>query len=319
MRTWTSMIVTAALVIGTTTVITAADDAKTGADEQALRAACKLYVDAMNSGNLDAVVALWADDADYVTEAGDRIEGRAALKKMFNEHLQTMKGKKLAFEIKSIRMIAPGVALEDGIATESSDDADATVSGTRYSAIWKRNGDKWLISSVRDLGGTATGENRASPLKALQWLLGDWQFESPEIEVKLNCSMVLNNSFLKQTYDVKPKNGDAFTVITMIGWDPTKGEIHSWYFDSKGGFGDGYWTRNGNVIEIASTGAIADGRLGTATNVWKYIDENNLVWLSKNRQLEGVPMPDNEVQFTRAGKGAVKVNIEFTDPSTQPK
>lgn len=301
MRNWISMIIAVALAIGATSVLTAADDAKKiSAEEQALQAACKAYVEAVNAGDLDAVVALWAEDADYVTDAGERIEGRAALKKMFNEHLQTMKGKKLAFEIKSLRMIAPGVALEDGVATAASDD-DTPASGTRYSAVWKRDGDKWLISSVRDLGGTTAGGNRASPLKGLQWLLGDWHSKTPEVAVQLNCSMVLDGSFLKQKYDVKPANGEAFTVITMIGWDPTKGEIHSWYFDSKGGFGDGYWTRNGNVLEIASTGAIADGRLGTATNVWKYIDENNLVWLSKNRQLEGVPMPDTEVNFTRAG------------------
>jgi hypothetical protein len=161
-----------------------------------------------------------------------------------------------------------------------------------------------LISSVRDLGGTAGGDHHTSPLKNLQWLLGEWHSKTPEVEVNLSCSMVLDGAFLKQKYDVKPTSGEAFTVITMIGWDPTKGEIHSWYFDSKGGFGDGYWTRNGNTIEIASTGAIADGRLGTATNAWKLIDENNLVWLSRNRQLEGVPMPDSEVKFTRASADA---------------
>jgi uncharacterized protein (TIGR02246 family) len=306
MRTWIPTIVAAALVTCATLVLTAADNDKpASAEEQALRSACASYVEAVNAGNIDAVVAYWADDADYMTESGEKIEGRAALKKMFDEHLQTMKGKKFTFEVKSVRMIAPGIALEDGVATVAGDDADETLPGTRYSAVWKRDGDKWLINSVRDLGEAPAKPERASPLKDLQWIVGDWHSESADVEVQLNCAMALENSFLKQKYDVKPKSGEAFTVVTMIGWDPTNEQIRSWYFDSKGGFGDGFWTRDGNTWSISSTGAIADGRLGTATNVWKFVDENTIVWQSKNRQLEGVPMPDSEVKFTRAG-AAVK-------------
>ncbi len=302
MRTWIPTVFAAVLVTGATFALTAADNSKpVNADEQALRAACGSYCDAVNAGNLDAVVALWAEDADYMTDSGERIAGREGLKKMFDRHLQAMKGKKYAFEIKSLRMIAPGVALEDGVATIAGDD-DEKQTGTRYSAVWKKDGDKWLISSVRDLGETSTAAQQTSPLKGLQWLLGDWHSELGDVEVQMNCSMVLEDAFLKQKYDVKPKNGEAFTVVTMVGWDPTNEQIRSWYFDSKGGFGDGFWTPDGNSWNISSTGAIADGRLGTATNSWKFVDENNIVWQSKNRQLEGVPMPDTEVKFIRAGE-----------------
>jgi uncharacterized protein (TIGR02246 family) len=307
MRTWIPTIVAVALVAGATFAISAADNDKPASgDEGALRAACAAYVDAVNKGDVDAVVSLWAEDADYVTDSGDRVEGHPALKKMFEGHLQTMKGKKLGFEIKSLRLIAPGVAIEDGLATVASDDPDETSTGTRYSAVWKRVGDKWLISSVRDLGDTGPAAKQASPLKGLQWLVGDWHSETDDVSVHLNGAMVLENSFLKQKFDVKPKEGDGFSIITMVGWDPTNQQIRSWYFDSRGGFGDGYWTQDGNAWTISSTGAIADGRYGTAANAWRFLDEDTLVWESKNRQLEGVPMPDSEVKFTRAGAAKVK-------------
>ena len=32
----------------------------------------------------------------------------------------------------------------------------------------------------------------------------------------------------------------------MIGYDPVKGRLRSWVFDSEGGFGEGSWRQEGN-------------------------------------------------------------------------
>ena len=82
-------------------------------------------------------------------------------------------------------------------------------------------------------------------------------------------------------------------------WDPTSGQLHSWYFDSRGGFGEGQWTRDGNSWKIAAGGIVADGRTGTSTNIWKFVDNKTISWISKDRELGGVPMPENEVKFVR--------------------
>ncbi|MCC7083631.1 MAG: SgcJ/EcaC family oxidoreductase [Pirellulales bacterium] len=334
MRSRISPIAVAVVVIGAAVTLVAADDIKpsnnhsadsnlegsnsassapVGDDEQVLRAACTAYCDAVNKGDLDAVIGMWADDADFVADNGERIQGRDALKKMFAQHLQTMKGKTHCYEITSLRMIAPGVALEDGVATLAGGNAGESMPGTRYTALWKRNGDRWQICSVRDLGEAPAGRKRTSPLKGLNWLLGDWHSESADVEVQLSVVQTLDDSFIKQTYDVKPKNGEAFTVVTLIGWDPTSEQIRSWYFDSQGGFGDGFWAQDGNSWSVSSTGAIADGRLGTATNSWKFVDDNSIVWQATNRQLEGVPMPEMEVKFSRA-QGTAKVNGPPVEP-----
>ena len=120
-------------------------------------------------------------------------------------------------------MIAPGVALEDGVGKLVADDSDEQVPSTRYSAVWVRSGDKWLISSVRDLGDLSANEKEASPLKQLNWLVGDWQSTDSEADVDMNCAWALEGKYLKQKYNVTNKQGKKFSVVTLIGWDPAAG------------------------------------------------------------------------------------------------
>ena len=50
----------------------------------------------------------------------------------------------------------------------------------RYAIVWVKSGDKWLISSARDL----PTEVAAAPslpylqLKSLEWLVGEWKSKS---------------------------------------------------------------------------------------------------------------------------------------------
>lgn len=271
------------------------------ADEQALRAASAGYVKAVNDGDVAGVMKYWADDADYLNDNGDKYKGHKALEKLFNESLESNKGRKFSYDTQSMRMIAPGVVLEDGIGKYNSGDADEQKVASRYSAIWLKSGDKWLISSVRDLGDVnSAGETASSsPLKQLGWLVGEWQSADKDSDVDMSCDYALENKFLKLKYDVKSKDGSEFTVVAMITWDPNRDQLRSWFFDSRGGFGDGEWRRDGNTWTISANGVVADGRRGSMTNVWKYVDDNTAVWQSKDRELDGIPVPESEVKFVR--------------------
>jgi uncharacterized protein (TIGR02246 family) len=304
MRTAVQTIFAAFLLSTWCCPLQAADPAANSADEQSLRAACDAYTKAINSGDAAAIVKFWTPDADYVNDAGQTFKGRAALGKLFNENLASLKGKKFAFETKSIRTIAPGVAIEDGVGSFTGDDEDQSQAVSRYTTVWVRSGDQWLISSARDLGDMPTEQKAGSPLKQLAWMVGDWHSESSEAQVEMSCAPTLDNKWLKQKYEVKSKDGQSFTVVTLIGYDPSSGQIRSWFFDSRGGFGDGVWNRDGNSWKIAATGIVADGRRGSSTNVWKFTDNNNALWQSKDRQLEGMPMPETEVKFVRKAAAA---------------
>lgn len=267
------------------------------ADEKAVRAAAEAYNKAMNAGDLKAILSFWAEDADYVSDTGERVQGRAALEKLFARHLPALKGKKIDFEVKAMRELAPGVIIEDGVA--SIGDGEYQSPATRYATVWTRSNDKWRISSVRDLGVEAAVAGE-SPLKQLDWLLGDWTATVDGAKVELTCLRGLDGKFLIQKYRVTAGDKVDFAVTAIIGWDPVRGQLRSWFFDSRGGFGNGLWTRDGNRWTIASSGVLADGRLASATHAWNYENEDTAIWTTSDRQLEGVPMPGSEVKFVRS-------------------
>ena len=89
------------------------------------------------------------------------------------------------------------------------------------------------------------------------------------------------------------------TLMEFIGWDPVQQQIRSWVFDSRGGFGEGLWTRSGNRWTEESGGVLADGRRASSNNTWKYVDNNTCEWDSVNRDIDSRPMPEVHVKYVR--------------------
>ena len=85
-----------------------------------------------------------------------------------------------------------------------------------------------------------------------------------------------------------------------IGWDPIKKQIRSWTFDEDGGFGEATWTRDGDRWAIKSELVLADGKKITATNIITHIDADTITWQSKDRTVDGKPVPDvKEIKMKR--------------------
>ena len=166
-----------------------AADPNAAADEKALRDTCGSYVKAVNSGDVAAVLKFWAPDADYINDNGEKFTGRAALGKLFKDNLATPKDKKFSFETTSLRTVAPGVVVEDGVGRLIGSDDDEQSPGTRYTAVWTRSGDNWLLSSVRDLGDLPEDSSKnPSQLKKLDWLVGEWQSTDALADVDMTCT-----------------------------------------------------------------------------------------------------------------------------------
>src|SRR5436309_1550376 len=82
--------------------------------EQAVRKATAAYIEAMNKGDLDDIMAYWAPDADFIDEAGKTTSGHDALRALFKTTLPDMKGSKIEGEVYSVKFLRPDVAMEDG-------------------------------------------------------------------------------------------------------------------------------------------------------------------------------------------------------------
>jgi uncharacterized protein (TIGR02246 family) len=275
--------------------------AQSASDEQIIRQSVDEYATAFNNGDVETVLGYWDADADYVDEDGETHRGKDAIGALFRNAAQNLQGQKLALKIDSLRLVKPEVAIEDG--TASLTNTDGETRSSRYTAVWVKNGDKWLIESARELPDdeeAAATEGGANYLQPLEWLVGDWVSEDSGPTVNLTAKWALDKNFIVQEYSVAGGDSADLRVVQWIGFDPVTGQIKSWTFDSRGGYGEGLWSREGNAWHGETTGVLPDGRSGTARNSVRFVDDTHLQWSSTGRNVEGQPMPDAEVRFVRS-------------------
>jgi uncharacterized protein (TIGR02246 family) len=267
-------------------------------DEKAIRQGAADYAKAYKKGNPDALLAYWDANAEFIDETGKITKGRKAIGDVLRKNRRALLGVDMEFDLKSIRFLTPDVATVDADAVVHNVDGSTDVGP--FAAVLIKKGGRWLLSSVRDL--PEPSDTSASPpyeqLKQLEWMVGEWEDTNLEAGVHLSCRWDENKSFLLQQYTVTQKD-ETFKLTQRIGWDPARGEIRSWFFDSTGGFGEGAWTRDGNqwVVEIA--GVLLNGEYGTSRNFWRFVDDNSFVWEAKDRTAGDRPLPDVEVNFAR--------------------
>ena len=117
--------------------------------------------------------------------------------------------------------------------------------------------------------------------------------------VTLSCRRTQKQSFLLIEQTVTVKGEEVLSLKQVIGWDPLRQQFRSWVFDSAGGFGGGLWERHGNEWFVAAEGVRADGREASATNRWRYVDGDTFEWAATHREIDGEPVPDLHVRYTR--------------------
>src|SRR5579871_3432417 len=260
-------------------------------DEGAVRAAIDAYTAAFNKGDLDGLLAHLAADADFVDDNGKQYKGKAEVGDVLKRALADLKGHVLKSTIKSLHFLRPDVVIADGTSEITTPDG-ATDSG-RFTSTWTKIDGKWLLSSVRDLPDSpAASEPAPAPLQQLAWLVGDWTSENPTFSVRLSARWALNKNFLLLEYTVKGKANEDLTVAQYIGWDPVEGVLHSWFFDSQGGFGGGDWEREGNTWTAAWSGVLPEGQTASSTNSMSFIDDTSFLFHSVDRDVDGLPLAD---------------------------
>src|SRR5262249_25886920 len=129
------------------------------------------FIAAFNRGDAKAVAAFWTPDGDYTDHTGKKIAGRAALEKLYAKGFGEHKGSKLAVTVTSHRMIAPDVALEEGI-SEVMPAVGNLPSVSAFSAVLVKKDGEWYFESVRE--GIAQPPTNADHFADIEWLLGEW-------------------------------------------------------------------------------------------------------------------------------------------------
>jgi len=274
----------------------------TSANDAGLRQAVADYVAAIGKGDLDGIMSFWADDADYIAESGTATHGKREIGNLFKQALPDLKGEKVSGEVKSIRMIHPDVAMEEGTIDYAG--PDGVKDRDRYSAIWVKTGGKWQITSARDLPseGSADPSIAYAHLRSLEWLVGDWADEAGKGEIKLHCHWGSNKAFLLMNYEIRRDGQEPLGVTVRVGWDGHESVIRSWVFDSQGGFAEATWGQNGRKWVVQSGGVLPDGGTGSSTNTYEFVDANKFAWRATDRLVDDQPVADVEVRFVRQAR-----------------
>ena len=267
----------------------------TSNDEAALRATVDAYSASFSTGDVNTIMNFWSPDADFTSDNGDVTKGRDAIGKLFAASIAELKTGKSVLKIETIRFLTPDVAAMDGSVEFTP--ANGPMETNRFSSMWTRKNNRWIIASARDL---LEGEEHVADrgMKEMQWLAGEWTAQDRDTAIKLTVKPELDGKFAFAKFEIKnPKQ--TITIYQMLGFDPTEGGLRSWTFDSRGGFGETIWVRDGaNWIGDMSV-VLGTGQTGSSVNNMQMMGPNQFKWRATNREVEGQPIPDSEITYNR--------------------
>jgi uncharacterized protein (TIGR02246 family) len=273
--------------------------ANADSDEAAIRQAAKEFVAAYDKRNAGAVAAHWTSDGEYAI-GQKTVKGRDAIAKLYGEFLRANPGSKMDVKIASVRVLAPTVILEEGTASVSNS-ANGPTSASAYSAVHVKQGNKWLMASVRESEVPTIEFDR--DLDELAWLVGKWSASNDKTKITLSCDWIVNKHFLRIEVAGKGAGSEIPGGMQIVGRDPMSGQVVSWFFSADGGHGTGVWQKAGSRWLIQTAGTAADGSPTTASNMLYAADKNVLSWQSINRRRGDTPLPDvKEVVIERVAE-----------------
>ena len=146
------------------------------------------------------------------------------------------------------------------------------------------------MASTRDLPGEEA--SASEELEQLGWMIGQWVDESPHAVVIASYRWDEGRRSILSEFKIQIGGRPAMTGTQRIGWDPSTRKLHSWVFDSEGGFAEGTWTRDGNRWVVKTTGSRRDGSLASATNITTHVSKDRMTWQSRDRVVGNDVLPD---------------------------
>jgi uncharacterized protein (TIGR02246 family) len=266
------------------------------ADEAAIRANVAAFTKAYNAHDAKAIAALFTPNGQVVDEEGNASEGRDEIEKIFKQLFTDNPQKQTEVSVESIRFIGPNVAIEEGSTKETLGPRE-TPEYDRYAVMHVKRDGKWMMALAQDKEGDAPTAHEQ--LEPLSWLVGEWVDDGGSTVVNSSCRWSEDGNFLLQEFKLQINGQNAMRVSQRIGWDPQLKRVHSWVFDSEGGFGESIWTRDGDTWIIRATGVRPDGTTGSATNTLVPAGKDAYVWRSRDRIVADEIKPPVEVKVVR--------------------
>ena len=255
------------------------------ADGDAVRAAAKDFVQVFDKGDAKALAALWTDEGEYVAGDGATLHGRAEIEDGYSQFFKKNPDVKLDLTVESIRFISHADAVVEGSARTHSAAKAAEPTSSRVSALFTREKGKWLVALLREW------PDEGVALRDVDWLIGTWETKGAALDVRTTYEWDAGKNFIRARFTIKDK-GETLSGTQMIGKDPRTGLLHSWLFESDGGFGEAVWNWDGKQWRLDAAGVEPDGGETSATNLLTPLGKDSFTWQSFNRTVNGEDAPD---------------------------
>lgn len=273
------------------------------ADEEQIRKAVTSFVEQYNAHKADAVAALFHPDARVVYRDGTEVNGREAIKASFEEAFKASPKALVSVVVEGIRFLTPDVAVEEGF-TSIFPDGETLTAKSRYTVLHLKRQGQWLMQSVRTVEEESV--SAYGDLQPLEWLVGEWIDEGRDENVEATFRWDDNKSFLLEEFKVVRGGEVVLKGTQRIGWDPQTKQVRSWTFDSAGGFGEAFWTQDGDTWVVQARGVLADGGSASATRTLIRATPERVIWSATNRVSDGEALPDLAVTMVRKPPKAAK-------------
>jgi uncharacterized protein (TIGR02246 family) len=246
-------------------------------------------VAAYNKGDAAAVAALFAVDAEWISNEGVQTSGRAAIEVLLKSVFADSKGRTIALGIEAARRITDDVFSVRGEATVSDPDGSSAVN--EFTAVHVKRDGKWAITEFTELDDESA-PSPATFLQDLAWFAGSWKSTEPD-GMKCTVEWSPSGSFLTRTFSIPGAEGDEAREGTeIIGWDAEQEQIRSWVFESDGSFTERTWTPDGDRWLVLSRTVLPDGEVGSEEITVSKVDDDKVSWSIASRSLGGETLPN---------------------------
>ena len=246
------------------------------------------YEKAYNAGDAKALAQYFTDDAEYTDENGQLTQGRSDIEQLLKDTFAENKGATLDVQVDSVRPLDSDLYEEKGTTTVTSSSGGKQSSS--YTALHVKKDGQWPISRLFEFPAAET--TPGEQLSQLAWMVGTWKDKGGSSSVETKAEWARGNNFLTRTFKVSQGDDVTLEGWQIIGWDPIEKRIRSWIFDSEGGYGQAFWTRDGNRWSLKETRVSADGSESSAEQTLTYVDQDHCTFESANRTLDGDLQPN---------------------------
>lgn len=273
-------------------------------DMEAIRVAAVAYKNAFDKGDAKSLASLWVADGEYIDQTGLLMRGHSVLEQAFARFFEQNKGVTISITPESTRFLDNDTVSEMGTTQTTTADGKTAVAA-RYSVIYSRQGDKWVMLSVHEQ--PPYPPSNYHHLKDLEWLMGQWNDDPQLAKPGMPLTQITgywsdNRNFIIRdflsTVDGKVTNSGT----QRIGWHAPCQQIRSWAFDSKGSIITGTWSRVGGQWQLASEESLPDGQTVTATEYVVRNVDGSQSWTVTGRTSNGRSLPNESFKLLPAPK-----------------